>query len=139
MLRRYDYFSSNSSSVEILYSYRKRSMYIRLLTLPLYLYERITFYRLYYWNFTFPLESKLFMMTFKVYRYFKELRIPIKSTTHSGAILRPRSGVDRAPISEPERDASEPVNENETLPVPMLNSLQNILNKRRKKWKRPAK
>lgn len=72
MIRKDGYFNINSSLVEILYGNRKRSRYIRLLTLPLYLYERITFYRLYYWNFTFPLEAKLFMMAFKVCRYFKE-------------------------------------------------------------------
>lgn len=72
MIRSNDYFTINSISVEFLYGNRKRPTYIRLLALPLYLYERVTFYRLYYWNFTFPLEAKLFMMAFRVYRYFKE-------------------------------------------------------------------
>lgn len=71
MIRRDDYFSSNSIVAEILYGNQKRPKYFKLLVLPLYLYERITFYRLYYWNFTFPLEVKLFMKALKIYRYLK--------------------------------------------------------------------
>ena len=70
MIRSNDYFFINSSVTDILCGNWKKSKYIVLFILPLYLYERITFYRLYYWNFTFPLEAKLFMKAHKMYRYF---------------------------------------------------------------------
>ncbi|MFA5039018.1 MAG: radical SAM protein [Candidatus Omnitrophota bacterium] len=72
MIRRDDYFSSNSTAAELLYGYRKKPLYIKLLTLPLYLYERISFYRLYYWFFSFPIEAKLFMKLFKIHQHFRE-------------------------------------------------------------------
>ena len=72
MARSGDYFNINSSLTEILYGYRKRPAYIRALTLPLYLFERISFYRLYYWDFAFPIDAKLLAMAFRIYRYFRE-------------------------------------------------------------------
>lgn len=83
MLRRYDYFTANSVLANILYGNKKKSIYVRLLTVPLYLFERITFYRLYYWNFTFPLEGKLLVKAYNTALYFKNLRRRRNERKHS--------------------------------------------------------
>jgi len=74
MLRSNDYFFINSAVNGILCSDCKKSLVFTLLTFPLYMYERISFYRLYHWNFYFPLEAKLFMGAHKIYEYFKNRR-----------------------------------------------------------------
>ncbi len=82
MKRRDDYFSINSSLVEILYGYRKRPAYMRLLTPVFYLFERITFYRLYYWNFSFPFDAKLFLLASLIFRRLRLHWMRGKSSIH---------------------------------------------------------
>jgi len=75
MIRHLDYFRINSRIAYLLYGKWERKIHIKLLALPLFLLEKITFYRLYYWNFTFPWEVKLYKVFFEKLPGFKNTTI----------------------------------------------------------------
>jgi len=75
MIRHLDYFRINSRLAYLLYGRWERTVYIKLLALPLFLLEKITYYRLYYWNFTFPWEVKLYKIFFEKLPGFKNTTV----------------------------------------------------------------
>jgi hypothetical protein len=70
-VRNVDYFFINSTLCEVLYGGRPKSLFVKLCWLPLWLLEKLTFARIYYWNFSFPIDAKLAMLSFKYYQLLK--------------------------------------------------------------------
>jgi radical SAM superfamily enzyme YgiQ (UPF0313 family) len=73
MLRKDDYFILNSILCEQLYGDRPKRLTVKLFWPLFYLFERLTFIRMYKWNFTFPIESKIL---FPLYNLYKSLKRP---------------------------------------------------------------
>jgi len=73
MKRRNDYFFINSTLCSVLYGYNPKSRFVKTLWLPLFLLERVTFFRLYYWNFSLPIDAKIGMSLYRLYSRCRQL------------------------------------------------------------------
>lgn len=71
MGRKDDYFVLNCILAEQLYGAKANNFYVKLLWPLLYLAERITFKRIYYWNFQFPIDAKIGLFIYSLYKLIK--------------------------------------------------------------------
>lgn len=71
MKRKDDYFALNSILAEQLYGDKKRGLGMKLLRPLLYLAERLTYARIYLWDFRFPVDAKIGLFMYEVFKYFK--------------------------------------------------------------------
>lgn len=71
MKRKDDFFVLNCILVEQLYGVKSKRLIIKILWPVLYFLERITFARIYYWNFGFPIDAKIGMFLYSVYKRVK--------------------------------------------------------------------
>lgn len=71
MGRKDDYFILNSILAEQLYGAKANNLHVKLLWPLLYLAEKITFKRIYHWNFSFPIDAKIGLFIYGLYKFTK--------------------------------------------------------------------
>jgi len=67
-----DFFALNDILVEQLYGLKSKRLTTKILWPILYFVERITFARIYYWDFRFPIDVKIGMLIYAIYKLIKK-------------------------------------------------------------------